>query len=503
MARADAAVELELKFALDPAQVRRLRRAAALRGAAPAVVVLDTLYLDTPGCELAAAQMALRLRHDGTRWIEGLKAGRSGTGGLHRRREWEFERAGPGIDLSLYAGTPLAGLPGAATLHERLRPAFRVFMQRTAWRLEEKGAALEVALDEGRIEAEGRAEPLCEVEIECLGGDPAAVFDLAARLLEEVPMRPSAVSKAQRGYRLFRAEGLRPAKARPVRLAASDTIDEAARQVVAAGLDQLQANEDGLLASDDPEFVHQARVALRRLRAALRMFRDAIGRRRAQRWRERLGEIARALGEARDWDVFATETLPPVLEAFRGAGGEAVAEAVAARRAAAREAARRTLGSRAYALVLLEISRWLCSAPRQPAAEALRGFALRLLRKRHDRLLAEARRLEAMRPGERHRLRIDAKRLRYGTDALASVLEPRRVARYLAALRDLQDALGAANDMANAPRLLGAVDAPQALRAFARRRFRRGAAPDTRRLLGILARLDADRPWRGAKPGPA
>jgi CHAD domain-containing protein len=127
----------------------------------------------------------------------------------------------------------------------------------------------------------------------------------------------------------------------------------------------------------------------------------------------------------------------------------------------------------------------------------LRKFASRVLRKRHDRLLGQAADPASLTLEERHRLRIEAKRLRYGTDALASLFEAKRVARYLDALSRLQDALGRSNDAATAMRLLQALDPPEPFAGYARGVFAVRARSDPALLRGLVARLRAARPWRG------
>ena len=468
--------EVELKFELDPAARQRFSRSAALAGARPRRLSMASIYFDTPQCDLARGQMALRMRREGRRWMQTLKAGASGAGGLHSRDEWEFARPGPELDLALFADTPLAGVDAPESLHERLVPAFNVDFQRVTWKVSPvPGSTLEVALDSGAVESRGRRELISEVEIECIEGHPGAAFDLANRLLDDVEMRPSAVTKASRGYGLFRRAGPRPRKAKRVALDAAATPLAAARGLVAEGLEHLQANEDGVLRSNAPEFVHQARIALRRLRAALQLFRDVIGAQRAAAWRGELGDAAAALGRARDWDVFAVESLPPVTAAY---GDRALARkleaGVSRRRRREREAARAVLRAPRHARVVLELARWLASADSggdapaaTPAAMPLVDFASRIIRKRHKRLLAGARRLAAMSSEERHQVRIDAKRLRYSVEGLASTFKARRVKRYAQALAALQDALGRANDAASARRLVAELEPPERFAAFA------------------------------------
>jgi inorganic triphosphatase YgiF len=497
--------EIELKLALAPGDTDALRASPALAAGKPSEEDLLAIYFDTPRRELAQAHMAMRLRRHGKSWVQTLKAGRSGTGGVHDRSEWEFERPGPSVDLSLFGETPLASLPDAAGLHERLAEVFRVESRRTKWQLEPvAGTRLVAVLDQGHVTAKGRTDEICEVEVEALEGDPAAAFDLVARLLETVKLRPSGVTKAERGYRLAQRRRWTAAKSGEVALEAGCTLPAAARVVVAAGLAQLQANETGLLDTGDPEFVHQARVALRRMRSALRMFRDPIGQERAQAWRDELGDLGNHLGAARDWDVLGTQTLPPVLAAV---GDEKVRRQVmrrvAHRRRREREGAREAIRSRRYAAVVLELSRWIAleeAAPAVADAESLPDFATRVLRKRHKRLLADAAHLESLGAAERHKVRIDAKRLRYGVDALASLYPGKRVESYLDTLAALQDALGHGNDAVAAGRLVAELDPPEPLAAFARGWFAANAAGDPMVYKVLLEGLErAPRFWRHAK----
>jgi inorganic triphosphatase YgiF len=337
--------ETELKFAIAPDEAPQLVGAAALDGIEPSKSKVLSLYFDTPKGELAANGMALRLRKVKGGWAQTLKASSSGAGGLHDRSEWEFNRPDPSIDLSLFTGTPLAKLDDPSNLHARLAEVFRTQFERTAWIVAPApGTRVEVALDRGEVAAKGRAEAICEAEIESLEGDVGAIFEVAAHLLDEVPLRPSTITKAERGYRLRSGKRRQPEKAPQIHLDEGATAFDAARAVIGVSLSQLQANEEGLLASSHVEFVHQARVALRRLRSALQIFRDVVGAEQAQAWRAALGDTGRALGGARDWDVFATEVLPPILSAW---GSPLLSKTLLARaarfRRAQREAARSAL----------------------------------------------------------------------------------------------------------------------------------------------------------------
>ena len=453
--------EVELKFEVPAKSQAAFRRLEPLAAVKPKTARLHAIYFDTPDFELRKREMSLRLRRTGRRWVQGLKAGRSGAGGLHAREEWEVARPDASLDLAAFEQMPVLGSP--------LNEVFAVDVTRTTWTLEPSpGNLVEVALDRGAVTREGGEEQVSEVEIESLAGDPAAIFELAEKLLALAPMRPSTVTKAQRGYRLALGEAAGPVKARPVALDASMSVPAAARAVVGAALEQLQANDAGVLAGEDPEYLHQARVALRRLRSALRVFRGTFDPGFLEQALAELSWLARLTGPARDRDVLATQTLPPLAEAWGAKLPRSALARLAARRREAGEALREALASPRYARFVLLVAREL-GAPLPAAADQdLTTFARRVLRKGARRLLEDATRLSALTPAERHRLRLKAKRVRYAAEALAPLFRRKRIRRFIDALSDLQEDLGRANDAAVAERLLAEASLPAGPAQFAR-----------------------------------
>jgi CHAD domain-containing protein len=245
---------------------------------------------------------------------------------------------------------------------------------------------------------------------------------------------------------------------------------DAAHAAIALALEQLQENEEGMLARDDPEYLHQMRSSLRRIRSALRVFRVAIGTDLENAVRGDMRWLAQVMGEARDWDVLATGTLPPMLQA-RGESGaaDALLGAVATRRDAAREALRAAIGSSRHAGFVLALARWLASPPvSRDAAARLRKLASRALRRRHRKFTAACAHLSHRDPGQLHRIRIEAKRLRYAVDALDSLYGGKRVKAFVRPLGKVQAALGDANDAAVAWRLIAPLDPAPELAQFAR-----------------------------------
>jgi len=251
-----------------------------------------------------------------------------------------------------------------------------------------------------------------------------------------------------------------PVKAAPIVLESAWSMPEALRVVVRNCRDQLLANAGDAARSRNVEFLHQTRVALRRMRSALRLLKsddEAVLALRAElRW------LAGELGPAREWDVLLEDTLPPILGEYAKTGGtEAdtqttrMLSGARRRRAQARKAACAAIGSERYAAISKRLENWL-SAPLPPILPtgALTQFAAREVRKRHNRLLRNAEGFMQQTPEQRHDIRLDTKRLRYAAEFFGSLFAGKVVKRYLRDLTDLQDALGALNDAAAAMQLL-------------------------------------------------
>ena len=478
--------EIELKFDIAADAEEELRRSRLLRGVEPRTRSLRAIYFDTPDHRLAANGMALRVRREGERWVQTLKGGGGVQGALHSRDEYETERPDATLDLAALKDTPAA----AVLRGEALGPVFEVSVERTTWCVSlGPSDRVEVALDLGHVRHGRKRAPIREVEIESVEGDPAAVFEAAERLLEKVALHSSSVSKAQRGYALARGEPAAPRKAVPVALARNASLDTAARRVIAAALTQMQANAPHVPAGDD-EYLHQFRVGLRRLRAAVRQFAelfdaDSLRSIRADgRW------LSRLTGEARDWDVFAAETLD-ALE-----GDARVKESVQEARAAARARLAVALGSTRYAAFALRFTRWL-ARPAHAVPRPARVVAARALERQHRKALRALHGVAALAPGERHRVRIRLKRLRYACDALASLFAAKDAEAYIDALAQLQKVLGAAMDARVAMRLVKSVEASAAWRAAARAHLEVAEARSLEPVERQVAALRSARPfWR-------
>jgi CHAD domain-containing protein len=262
--------------------------------------------------------------------------------------------------------------------------------------------------------------------------------------------------------------------AKPIELSQEDTLEDAAAAIFSGSLEHFLANVPLLQTSSASESVHQMRVALRRLRAAIGLLRPAVAGPALETAAERAKALAFILGAARDWDVFgAALSAGPREEIGDDPSFHALTDALEAFREQAYRAAHEAVSSDETSRFVDELSlaiarRDWAAAPETRAPGSAGIFAAHALTRLRKRLLKKSKGLATLSPEERHQVRIALKKARYGAEFFESLFDDRNAARaYLYALGDMQDQLGAFNDMKVANGLLDRIDAEtlQAARA--------------------------------------
>ncbi|PRB84291.1 inorganic triphosphatase [Pseudomonas sp. MYb185] len=201
--------ETEIKLRVSPEVLGNLRNHPVLRQHLQGEWTggpLYNQYYDTATRELAAARVALRVRRDGEQFIQTLKSRGQSVAGLSERNEWDWTVDAAALDLTLLDDSCW---PASLSALDKLTllPVFTTDFQRTKallrWERDGETVEVEAALDQGQVLADGRQEPICELELELRSGPIAALLELAAALAADVPLMPCDISKAERGYRLF------------------------------------------------------------------------------------------------------------------------------------------------------------------------------------------------------------------------------------------------------------------------------------------------------------
>jgi len=450
--------EIELKLRMKPDELGRLRRhpvLRALRLASARTQKLRNVYFDTADLALRKKRVALRVRHIGQRRIQTLKAPSEGANGAAQHfLEWETAIKGDQpvlaqiTDEAARDALPITGV-------EDLREAFVSDISRSVVPLVLEDSQIELAFDTGEIATGDRRQPVCEAELELKSGRPARLYELALQLHEQVPFTVEYRSKAARGYDLLLDNRPQPLKAGPLELGQDLTAWQGFVAVARHCLQHLRANEDCARLGEDPEGVHQLRVALRRLRAAFSVFAGVLPEEQRLHFVEELRWVQQSLGPARDWDVFIGETLRPVLAGLpqEACLAELLAAANAARVDAYRQVAT-TLDERRYTRLQLQLDLWLESGAgpaggeieNPPWIEPLASVAVRVLTARHRKVRKLAKRFAELSTAERHRLRIQAKKARYAAEFFRSLYSRKPAQKYVGRLTTMQDRLGSMND---------------------------------------------------------
>ena len=444
------ATEIELKLQLTAQTARHMPNHPLLQPLSARRDLLLNTYYDTPELALTARRVALRFRKKGEIWLLTVKSAEPAQGGLAIRSEWETV-ATPGVfDFSHVDQSDLRQF--LESIQPRLKPIFTTHFERQRWIVPFGHSSIELALDQGQIESQGRNTPICEVELELLSGEVDDLFGLTHALQEDLDLHPAPASKAERGYALFHDQRPEPVHFRRLSFAPDLPASEAFKQMALACLEQFQRNEPHCLNPDDPEYVHQARIALRRLRSALYFYRPALPKGFSRTWKAPWRDLSRALGNVRNYDICLNELLPLVEADFPA---HRTLQALRQHWLSGQKAARSTLAlyleNPAHARHVVDFMSALFNLPTSELT--IRHLSERGI-EQQQMAIDEKMQTPLESAEARHELRLHLKRLRYSLEGLSPLFGTQSLNAFYKALTPMLDRLGHLNDLATALALL-------------------------------------------------
>jgi CHAD domain-containing protein len=416
--------------------------------------VLTSTYYDTDDLRLADGRITLRRRTaDDSDPV------------------WQLKLPGDGERLELEWPAPTVAVPDDVrqllSAHTRGRPLSAVATLRTrrsGRMVVDAGTDVaEVVRDSVDVLDDGRpVRSFEEIEAELVNGDVAAL-----RALEQ-DLRKAGAADADGRPKLFQALDLRLPTVR--------TRGTSRRARFAAALEEqyreILRHDPRTRLGDDPEALHDHRVALRRLRAMLRAGRPMLDRQWADDLRGSLKDAGRALAEVRDLDVLVEQLRADVaeLDGTARSGGDRIVEALEERRDRAQAELSATLAGGAYISLLNRLER----AVRAPRFSGSRSLAKTVTRE-HRRVRRKARALpNTQSDRELHELRKAVKRARYAAE-LAAATGAKGTGKYLKRAKKVQDVLGDHQDAVVAAMVLRELGSGPAVTALVERQDARRA----------------------------
>ena len=494
--------------------------------------LVDTYY-DTEDWRIYRAGYALRVRRDGRRVEATMKSlAPPEDGGLKRRREISEPLRSGGLKPLMTARGPVGERLRLLARMRDLRRLFEVRTRRKTFELRPEadgqdslsgevvvgpegdirrkendsdgGAVLaEISLDESEFSGYGERASLNRIEVEVVdAGSYGGVTGFVDGMRGSLGLRPTETSKFGAGLAVA---GLSPAVAPdfgPTEVDGSMSADEVAFAILRRHFAAMLAHEPAVRLGEDPEELHDMRVATRRLRAALKLYKEALPK-RAERYERDLRFLAGALGGVRDLDVHLERLAG---EASRN--GEILNEVFVAleeRRTGARRRMLETLDSNRFERFFTSFSGTLRRGRSPSPTEPILEVAPDLVRRRYKKVRKDARTLtEDSPPEDFHDLRKKGKRLRYALEPLHG-LYGKPAERMVELLRAVQDDLGDHQDLIVAAALMRELGlsgdlSPRAafsLGAMAER-YNREAAELRASFLGSkeLRALRKGKPWK-------
>ncbi|WP_116248029.1 CYTH and CHAD domain-containing protein [Nocardiopsis sp. FIRDI 009] len=432
-------IEIETTYAVDTdARLPDLTDLAP-GGIAERSHELDATYYDTDDLRLAARRVTLRRRTGGT------------DAGWHLKIPWgadakrEFH-APLGRDTDTVPAE-LARLAAGAARGEPLRPIARIGTRRAEYELRDtSGEPLALVADDTVTGEATTTTAWREVEIELASGGRELQHDIGRRLTS-AGAAPSAT-----GSKLLTVLGDRVPP--PVPRPGGDTAGDVVLAYLWDQVEHLLAH-DPRVRLDEPDAVHQMRVATRRIRAVLQVFPSVLERGSTRPVADELRRLAGVLGLARDLEVLRERCRRWLGDLPEHAAGHRLTgtwlRAIDDHRATEMERIAEELSGQRYFALLETLDRLRTDPPLTEAAhrkarpvltEDLLG-ACRRMSSAHDRAVAAEdadTRLTAW-----HDVRKAAKRTRYAATLAAPVLG-KRAKRVRTWASRLQDVLGEHQD---------------------------------------------------------
>lgn len=203
---------------------------------------------------------------------------------------------------ALFPPTMLRRLARAVVRRDLLTPIAVVRTQRRRWEVADQGSMDRIEVDHDRVSSVvglRRGPAFHQIEVEAASPDADRLMDQMSDALIEAGATPTDRAKIAEvlGDDAPEPEIVLPPSGPKI------SIRDLVRTAIGSGATRLVANDPAARLGSDPEAIHQARVATRRLRSDLKTLEPLLDPAAAGWMRDELSWVGELLGSVRDIDV--------------------------------------------------------------------------------------------------------------------------------------------------------------------------------------------------------
>jgi triphosphatase len=430
-------VEVELKL-LPPGRVAETPVINLLRQNKYSVHKIAPLsnidiYMDTSDWALMKNKLALRYRLSNNTAMYTLKSIGPIENGIAERMENEVTLKNPVLTPAEITVKTLKRQVKSLIYPRKLLEQILIHTNRQRYLvLSPEGTKLELDFDESKfssspLEKPRRTYQYHQLEVEVIEGPVLALRNLEKLLADNFGYLPATSTKLQSAMTSLKVKPLVKNVPHKFLVNLDDRLDAALKKILWVEFHWFRQQLSGAIYDRDPEFVHQARVASRRMRSALILFHDALPEQTARYFEGRLKWLGGLFGGVRDLDVFIINltSYKDKLEYFPKAKRKALEALVVKQRRTPLKALNEALKSRRYHNFERRLKQFLdapcVDCPELPLGmKTIREVASPNITKKFESVVEQGRKISTKSAlPEFHCLRIQVKRLRYALEFMA------------------------------------------------------------------------------------
>jgi CHAD domain-containing protein len=238
-----------------------------------------------------------------------------------------------------------------------------------------------------------------------------------------------------------------------LQLVPQDTIKKNTTIIIETFLLVARANEEGVIADIDTEFLHDYRVSFRKIRSVLSLFKGVYSKEDTSRLKDEFSALMQKTNKLRDLDVYLLnkDDYYSLVPATTHDGLAILFAGFDRERKAEYTKVVTVIKSKMYCLQLKKLQTLFENGDNIQSGsknkEHTRDFACRIILKRYRNVCKIARSIDATTKDEIvHQLRIHCKKLRYLMEFFTTLFPANDIKQLIKALKRLQDNLGRFND---------------------------------------------------------